>query len=253
MNSPPSDSLFIGDLALGEGMGEPDVKAVFAQYGEVTQCKLLPEKPGMKRCALVRYSSVDEATSVKELLHGFIPQGLAEPITCRFANAQGGGKGGPQPGFAPYGNGAAPAAGGKGGPPQGMGGMGGGKGGGKSCSEQGAPPASGHSMDDICRALDNSGALPGGKTFTNDEGCLFVGNLPADCTDYHLYRMFSSFGPISPQGIRSMCHPGTQQCKGFGFINYLVPASAQVAIQTMNGMLMPDGRSLKVTLKNDRT
>jgi len=208
-------------------------------------CKLLPPKPGAKRCCLVRYSSVEEATSVLELLNGFIPQGLAEPIVVRYATAPGaygGGKGG---GAAPYNGGGAPAGGGgigKGG----GGGMGGGFKGGK---DGGAPPASGHSMDDIVRALDNSGALPGGKTFTNDEGCIFVGGLPPDCTDYHLYRMFSSFGPISPQGIRAMCHPGTDQCKGFGFVNYLVPASAHVAIQTMNGMMMPDGRALKVTPK----
>lgn len=238
-----SDNLFIGDLVLPNDMGEDGVRAVFAQYGEVTMCRLLPAKPGAKRCALVRYSSVEEATSVLELLNGFIPQGLAEPIVVKYASPPPAAGGAPGKGFAPSGPGAHAG---------GMAGKGawGGKG---SSQPASAPPPSGHGMDDICNALDNSGALPGGKTFTNDEGCIFVGGLPSDCTDYHLYRMFSSFGPISPKGIRAMKVPGSDQCKGFGFVNYLVPASAQVAIQTMNGMLMPDGRALKVTAKGDTT
>merc|ERR1719265_1414400 len=38
---------------------------------------------------MVRFETVDMATWVVENLHGNIPQGLEQPIICRFANAPG--------------------------------------------------------------------------------------------------------------------------------------------------------------------
>jgi len=243
----PSDNLFIQNLPVG--LQQEQCQEIFAQYGEVQGCKVMDN--GTKCAALVRFSSPDEALSVKELLDGFIPQGLEAPVNVRYANnPKGQGKGAAQGGvgFSPTGtaaNGAhAMSAGGMG---KGGGGAVGGIGmsaGGMSHGAQGAV-AGGVSMDQICDALEASGALPADKS---EEGTLFVGNLPPDCNDKHLYRMFAPFGPVA--AVRAMNNPGTNTCKGIGFVNYSVSASAQVAIDTMNGMTMPDGRNLNVKIKS---
>ena len=44
----------------------------------------------------------------------------------------------------------------------------------------------------------------------------------------------------------------TQQSKGFGFVSYDNPVSAQSAISAMNGMQI-DGKRLKVELKKAKT
>merc|ERR1719453_551810 len=72
---------------------------------------------------MVRFGSVDMATWVVENLNGNIPEGMMEPIQCRYANApgskgKGDGKGG-KDWSAPYpgGGGGGWAGGGKGGKP----------------------------------------------------------------------------------------------------------------------------------------
>jgi len=239
----PSDNLFIGDLPVG--LQQEQCQEIFAQYGEVQACKVMDN--GNKCAALVRFTGQDEATAVKDLLDGFIPQGLEAPVMVRYANPKGQGKGVAQggAGFSPIGTASNGAHG------MNAGGMGKGGGGGIGMSAggmgQGAQgmSAGGVSMDQICDALEASGALPADKS---EEGTLFVGNLPPDCDDKHLYRMFAPFGPVS--AVRAMMQPGTNACKGIGFVNYSVAASAQVAIDTMNGMTMPDGRNLNVKIKS---
>jgi len=211
------------------------VKQVFDQYGTVVRCKHLTGKLGCKDAALVEYSTVEEANAVKQLLDGFIPQGLIEPVAIKVCD-KGQGKGKDKDkspsAFTPYN--AAPVAATFGGVAPGT---------------NGASDGTGNSMSDqICAALDKSGALPGGTSFVNEDSQLFVGSLPSCCTNYHLYRMFSSFGPIAPNGVRVMVD-ATGQCSGYGFVNFLVQTSGQVAIQTMNGMLMPDGQALAVQVK----
>mmetsp|Transcript_17101 Transcript_17101/g.43012 ORF Transcript_17101/g.43012 Transcript_17101/m.43012 type:complete len:212 (-) Transcript_17101:121-756(-) len=97
------------------------------------------------------------------------------------------------------------------------------------------------------KGLQYAGVLPGGK-WTNDENALFIGGLPTDTTDGDLYEIFAPFGAIPTRGVRAMTNPdGT--CKGIGFINFLENASAQNAIATLNGTMMPDGTALKVSIK----
>merc|ERR1712194_550409 len=92
-----------------------------------------------------------------------------------------------------------------------------------------------------------SNMLPGGQKYQNERSSLYVGGLPGDVTDTHLYRMFSPYGAI---------HSCTTKYQGsgemswtIGFINYLDPASADAAITAYNGMSLPDGNTLKVTIK----
>lgn len=290
MDGPPSDNLFIS--CLPEGMDEAQVAEVFGQYGTVMNCKAV-SKNNAEFAALVRFSSIDEAVSVKNQLNGCVPEGLETPVNVRFANAKGGGKGKapsqPQysPGLAQYSG--SPVAHYSPYPTspvkkiaswdQGLyQGKGASKGASKgvpvgSAPSKGAPIGSAPSsnayvsswdqgkgaaaaadqvsMDDVCKGLEESGVLPGGTMYQNNEAAVFVAGLPPDCTDNHLWRMFGSFGPTAPRGVKAMLGD-LGNCKGFGFVNYLEVASAQEAIKTLNGMIMPSGKPLQVKIKTDQ-
>jgi len=249
----PNESLFFGDLPTG--LGEAQCTEIFSQYGAVVSCKLMDNK--VKCAAVIRFSCTEEASNVKDLLDGFIPQGLESAVTARFATTPRS-VGKPAPpgvntaGFNPYNAGSNGAQGMSGGG-MGRGGMamaGMGMGGAVSMGMGAAPQAAANapaSMDQICCALEASGVLPKAQS---EEGTLYVGNLPADCQNEFLYRMFAPFGPVA--AVRTMMHPGTTQCKGFGFVSYSVEASAQVAIASLNGMMLPDGRTLQVKVKSSQ-
>mmetsp|Transcript_89655 Transcript_89655/g.231364 ORF Transcript_89655/g.231364 Transcript_89655/m.231364 type:complete len:238 (+) Transcript_89655:110-823(+) len=221
----PCDNVFIGDLPAE--LDQPTLESVFGAYGNISQAKLLPSQG---RCgALVRFASVDEATWVVENLNGNIPQGLTDAISVRYApplGDKGKGKGGKD-----FGKGFD-----KGG--------GGGKDRWSPYDNKGAPKGGGASIKTLKKGLAYAGVFPGGK-WQNDEKTLYVGGLPTDTTDIDLYEIFSPFGAIPNRGVKAMAHEdGTS--KGFGFVNFLTMESAQTAITTLNGTLMPDGTMLKV-------
>jgi len=92
---PPSDNVYIADLPgdIDEGM----IKTIFGAYGLVMSCKAMQAKfAGQKGAALVRFSSVEEATWLVQNLNGNVAEGLTEPVKVRFAkpSSKGGGKGG---------------------------------------------------------------------------------------------------------------------------------------------------------------
>lgn len=225
MPGAPSDNLFICELE--RDIADQTVREVFSQYGNVQTLKVMhpPNRPTSS--ALIRFGSVEEASSVCDLLNGFIPQGLNQAVSVRFANpsAKGAGKGGEGGGFSPYGGG-------------GGGQMGVAPGGG------GGAPGGKTSMDAICMALQASGALPGQKC---PEGEVFVGGLPPDTTNEHLYIMFSPFGPI--HSVKAMGVAENGMCRGFGFVNFTVAASANVAISVLDQAQMPGGGALRVSVK----
>merc|ERR1719436_569593 len=82
LDAPPSDNLYIYDLPAA--MDDSTLLQVFSKYGEVRQHRLMP---GPTQCgALVRFSTVQQATWVKENLNGNIPEGLSSPIQVYFAD-----------------------------------------------------------------------------------------------------------------------------------------------------------------------
>eukprot|EP00929_Paragymnodinium_shiwhaense_P005449 TRINITY_DN10742_c0_g1_i1.p1 TRINITY_DN10742_c0_g1~~TRINITY_DN10742_c0_g1_i1.p1 ORF type:complete len:752 (-),score=176.82 TRINITY_DN10742_c0_g1_i1:256-2511(-) len=86
----PSDNLYIAGLPAD--MKEDACRRLFGNYGQVVQCKVLPSRPGaMDGVALVRFGTEMEATSVKDLLNGMIPEGLHQPITIKYKAGGGGG------------------------------------------------------------------------------------------------------------------------------------------------------------------
>jgi RNA recognition motif-containing protein len=78
---------------------------------------------------------------------------------------------------------------------------------------------------------------------------VFIFGLPPDTTDFHLYRIFATFGQISPRGCTAVLDADTGLCKGFGFINFLAVESANLAITSLHGFVIPDGNALRVEAK----
>eukprot|EP00930_Biecheleria_cincta_P055676 TRINITY_DN41976_c0_g1_i1.p1 TRINITY_DN41976_c0_g1~~TRINITY_DN41976_c0_g1_i1.p1 ORF type:complete len:303 (-),score=52.81 TRINITY_DN41976_c0_g1_i1:96-1004(-) len=282
---PPSDNLYMVDLP--EGIDDATLKTIFSAYGTVQTLKVLPNPKGGKCAAMVRFQSVEEATWIVENLNGNIPQGLAEAIQVRFANPpgqKGGMKGGAGDGGLAGACGGFGAAGGfKGGASDGGFGKAGGKGwgspgsidGGKGfdgckgkgdtwsqpyptwggCKGKGGKGkgnGKGCSINVLHEGLIEAQALPGCATMSNDYNALYINGLPTDTQDVDLYKIFAPFGAIQPKGVRAMANPDGS-CKGIGFVNFLDPASMQLAISTLNGTQMPDGSTLTVQPKQQKS
>merc|ERR1719469_217124 len=105
-------------------------------------------------------------------------------------------------------------------------------------------------MEDIVNLMSESGALPGGDG--KDRSMItevYMHGLPSDCNDLHMYKIMASFGQIAAKGLTVMTNKADGSCLGYAFINYLNPESAQLAIDTLNGTTLPDGKQLKVERK----
>mmetsp|Transcript_644 Transcript_644/g.1434 ORF Transcript_644/g.1434 Transcript_644/m.1434 type:complete len:289 (-) Transcript_644:126-992(-) len=260
--APPSDNLYIADLP--PGFTAESLQAIFQEYGNISQFKLLQNSgPGGKTAALVRFQSVEEATWLVENLNHNIPQGLSSPVIVKYADtpemkaakqggfamatsygsmkgmgkAEGNGKGAARVSPYPsYGKGQswnswepAPMKGFKGGMEKG-------KGKGK-CN-----------IKTLHNGLLEAQALPGCGEIDNDRNALYISGLPNDTEDIDLYRIFAPFGAIAPRGVRAMRHPDGS-CQGFGFVNYLESGSVQLAAATLHGTQMPGGAELIVKPK----
>merc|ERR1712039_913206 len=95
-----------------------------------------------------------------------------------------------------------------------------------------------------------SGTLPGGKKYYNEQAAIYISGLPWDTTSCHLYKIFAPFGAIHSCTAKN---GGTQgNLWAIGFVNYLDPLSGEAAINIFNGMQLPDGNMLKVTVANKR-
>jgi len=72
---------------------------------------------------------------------------------------------------------------------------------------------------------------------------LYVGNLPFQTTDAELKTVFSAAGEVTRATV--VIDKFTNRSRGFGFVEFADDASAQKAIQQLNGKDL-GGRPLKV-------
>eukprot|EP00243_Klebsormidium_subtile_P011432 TRINITY_DN6488_c0_g2_i3.p1 TRINITY_DN6488_c0_g2~~TRINITY_DN6488_c0_g2_i3.p1 ORF type:complete len:442 (-),score=89.84 TRINITY_DN6488_c0_g2_i3:453-1778(-) len=79
--------------------------------------------------------------------------------------------------------------------------------------------------------------------FTGGQRRLYVGNLHFNMTEEQLKQVFEPFGPV--ELVQLPLDPETNQCKGFGFVQYINLADAQIAMQNLNGLELA-GRAIKV-------
>merc|ERR1712232_1001706 len=102
-------------------------------------------------------------------------------------------------------------------------------------------------MTAVLSAIIDTGALPGG-TGPKDHPVfeVFVHGLSTQCTDLHLYQLMSPFGQIGPRGCSVVENKNDGTCVGYGFVNFLAEESAKLAIETLNGCVLPGGKKLKV-------
>eukprot|EP00928_Gymnodinium_smaydae_P013740 TRINITY_DN1498_c0_g1_i2.p1 TRINITY_DN1498_c0_g1~~TRINITY_DN1498_c0_g1_i2.p1 ORF type:complete len:320 (-),score=100.74 TRINITY_DN1498_c0_g1_i2:182-1141(-) len=280
----PSDNLYV--TGLPEGCDEAFITTLFADYGTVRQCKVLAPRPGCSQHALVRFSSVEEATKIKNTVTGGTVDGCTEPLNLTYATKKekGAGKGkdggfgdmmmgkgmggkGDSPwdmmmammsGMGDGGMGWGGMDGGMGGGMDGgmgggmdggcFGGKDGGKGFGKDGGKAGGKGGGKGTMDLIMQAFDQAAVLPGAG-LGNDHNNMYVSNLPPDCTDEHLYKLFGPFGAIHSRGVKVMKNPdGT--CKGFGFVNFIDASAMHAAQQMLDGAQLPDGAELVVKVQD---
>eukprot|EP00928_Gymnodinium_smaydae_P081316 TRINITY_DN64864_c0_g1_i1.p1 TRINITY_DN64864_c0_g1~~TRINITY_DN64864_c0_g1_i1.p1 ORF type:complete len:352 (-),score=62.22 TRINITY_DN64864_c0_g1_i1:149-1204(-) len=101
--------------------------------------------------------------------------------------------------------------------------------------------------DTLVQMVYDSGAIPAGKDHRSAEGTLYVKGLPGDTSETHLYTLFAPFGAISSVSAKTGGYPGDQWA--IGFVNFNDPNAAQNAIAAYDGMQMPNGGQLSVSIK----
>jgi len=254
----PSDNLYI--CGLPAEFDNDSVQQFFGAIGNVIQCKSFGNG-----FALVRFATLEEAVTVKLSLHGQKPIGCTKPMSITFAVTTGKndwncpqcgdlqfsknaqcrlcGCPRPGPGEMPAPGAAVPAFGkakGKGKP------MGGPFGGAKGAAKGAAKGGPMCSMADFINELI-SGGLPGGDQDPN-QNCIYVGGLPSDTSNEHLYQIFATFGSIPPKGT-TVEADANGKCAGWGLVNFIEGTSADMAVMALHGIVLPDGNKLEVRKK----
>lgn len=238
----PNDNLYVTGLPYDAEA--KDVMELFNSFGPVVDCRVLEaKKPGQSRHALVRFATIEAAMKVRSAWRPTFLPGCTETLqlefaapkdrtdwTCmmcgdwQFARNEHCRQCGAQKPLDAH---VTACSKGK-----------------SKCGKGMGKPGGLLAMEAVLHLCKTSGRLPAG--ISRDANAVRVANLPMDCTELHLYRLFSAFGPILADGV----HVSTNldgSCNGHGFVTFLVPVSAQAACRTLNCIQKPDGGVLEVT------
>jgi CUG-BP- and ETR3-like factor len=105
-----------------------------------------------------------------------------------------------------------------------------------------APPAYHQSVQ-----ISSGPVQPGGDAKGPAGANLFVFHVPMEWTESDMYSHFAPYGNVLTYRIAR--ERETNRPKGFGFVSFDSPMSAQAAISGLNGMMVSNGKRLKVSLK----
>lgn len=196
------------------------LKEVFVKHGRVLSCKVLPPRPGEnKTVALVRMERESDAQRAKDALNNTTLPDTDKPINVRFAENKN----------------ARTSQGEE-----------------ATTTPSGAVKVTGSGIDGIVTTFEAVGPLKANRGHEHHKGQLYIAGLPPDTGNVHLYRLFAPFGCIGPKGVHAMMD-SDGKCKGIAFVNFLEEDSAQLAIATYNGAVLPDGTAMKVSMKQTKT
>lgn len=243
--SGPSDHIMA--TGLPDGLTQQQLVEAFSAYGKVKWSKLFSE--GKK--GIIQFATIEEAEFLVSNLSGSsLHELLPDPVTMVFhhpKNWTDKPKGdGPYGGFLGGGKGGGKGEGGKWGMPFGGGGWGGK---GPGMMGMGGPA----DIDQLKKGLFAAGILPGGKGSNIEQTELYICGLPPNTNDLDLYELFAPFGAIPPRGVRALRNKDDASvCSGVGFVNFLTREHAEASIQTLNGTMLGDGSSLRVSIKRSR-
>lgn len=227
----PSERLYLKGLPANAT--EDSVKAIFGQYGAVTDCKVLPIPAGMTNAVgFISMGSVQEATWLVENLSDNIPQGMTTPVNITYAADRG--KGGANKG----GKGMDQSMSGWGSSMSGWdtwSGSGGGK---------GDWNASWSSWGGTDKGKD--GGKTGGKGFAAADPTekLYLAGLPTDFTEDKLKAIFGQYGSVTDCKVLPV-PPGLTNAAAFVTMGTL--QEAKWLLDNLNGNI-PQGMSTPVTI-----
>jgi len=83
----PSEKIFVAGLPLQAN--DESVRTMFGAYGQVQDCKVLPENGRPNKAALVRMATMEQASQVIQQVNGSVVPGTGQQLVVRFADNPG--------------------------------------------------------------------------------------------------------------------------------------------------------------------
>jgi cleavage stimulation factor subunit 2 len=78
---------------------------------------------------------------------------------------------------------------------------------------------------------------------------VYIGNLPFDTTEDELRAVFGAVGSVL--SVNVVRDPESGQCRGYAFCKYRDVATAQLAVDSLDGIEF-NGRELRVSMGRER-
>uniref|UniRef100_A0A1I8GGL7 RRM domain-containing protein n=1 Tax=Macrostomum lignano TaxID=282301 RepID=A0A1I8GGL7_9PLAT len=241
---------------LPKRMTQEELSRLFSQCGKIITLRILYDnKTGLSRgVAFIRFDQRSEAEDAIKQLNGFTPEEGCEPITVKFANSPSAARQESSNlvnSFLKQCSMHSPSGAKLGSPIQHLAALT------RNYNKYQSPINNGISgIGDLMAAassLPNSALLAqsmvaqGGGMTSSGSWSIFVYNLAPETEDRILWELFGPFGAV--QTVKVIRDPGTNKCRGFGFVTMSNYEEALLAIQSLNGYTVGN-RTLQVSFKS---
>lgn len=238
---PSSESIKGANLyvsGLPKTMSQDELESIFAPFGTIITSRILVnagKDSNTKGVGFIRYDKREEANHAIETLNNTIPHGCVEPISVKFSNIPGQSKVSVTPVIPTFMN---PMMARKFSGPV------------HNSVNKGLARFSPMSGDPMIDAMfprtpkSIATVTPGGGWN------IFVYNVAPETEENTLWELFGPFGAV--QSVKLVKEPGSNQCKGYGFITMTNYEEATMAIRSLNGYTLA-GRVLQVSFKTNKS